>query len=92
MGDSGGRSEEQSADRNAGRKAVLVRLQGTRTLLELGLRAIHAILEKNLSTFCPCSETLWEAEFICDRLINLVEEIFKAVQHSGCGMVITGYF
>jgi hypothetical protein len=32
---------------------------------------------KYLSTFCLCAETLSEAEFKSDRLINLIEKILR---------------
>jgi hypothetical protein len=36
------------------------------------------VLAKNyLFTFSPCPETLWEAEFKGDRIINLTEEISR---------------
>jgi hypothetical protein len=33
------------------------------------------LLTKNLSTFCLCPKTLWDAKLKGDRIINLVEEI-----------------
>lgn len=34
-------------------------------------------MEKNLSTFCPCPESLWENEFKSDILTNSVKEISR---------------
>lgn len=45
-----------------------------------GLETTCYVLARNLSTFCPCLETLWEAKFKGDGLISLVEEISR--QHS----------
>jgi hypothetical protein len=50
------------------------------------------ILENNFSAFFPCPDTLSEAEFRCNVLINLVEEISMISQHSGCGMVTVAIF
>jgi GTP cyclohydrolase FolE2 len=33
--------------------------------------------QKKLSTLCPCSETLWEAQLKSDRLVNLMEDISR---------------
>jgi hypothetical protein len=40
-----------------------------RTLLGIGLEAMCVIFWQHLSTFCPCSDTMCEAEFKGDRLI-----------------------
>jgi hypothetical protein len=37
----------------------------------------YCIVAKNLSMFCPCLVTLWEAEFKSNKLINLAEEISR---------------
>jgi hypothetical protein len=41
---------------------------------ELDRGCFCSILAKNLSKFCPRSETLWEAEIKCNGLINLAKE------------------
>jgi hypothetical protein len=48
-----------------------------RTLLGNDERHSCLILTKNLSTFCPCPETLWESEFKGDGLSNLVKKISR---------------
>jgi hypothetical protein len=56
-------------------KALLVRFQmRTRTLLGTRLEAMCYIVAKK-STFYPCTETLWEADFKGDRLIDVTEDI-----------------
>jgi hypothetical protein len=51
-------------------KTVIMRFQmGMGALLEVGPEVINVIVARNLSTFCPSAETLWEAEFKGDRLI-----------------------
>jgi hypothetical protein len=84
----GGSIENQNAYRNADSKGCAHEVSvGNKDSVGNWTRGHEcSILAKNLSTFCPRSEALWEAE-----LINLVEEI-KETQHSGCGMSFAGYF
>lgn len=60
-------------------KTVLLRLQMViRTLLRIVLEAILVpFWQRTLSTFCLCSEPLYESEFKNDGLINLVGEISR---------------
>jgi hypothetical protein len=47
---------------------------------QIGIRTryhLFHILAKNLGTFCPCLETLKQAELKSDRPLNLVEEISR---------------
>jgi hypothetical protein len=41
---------------------------------------LNCILANNLSTFCPCPKTLWEAEFKGNGLITLVKEMQCSIQ------------
>jgi hypothetical protein len=53
------------------------------------------ILSKNLSTFCPCPKTFWEAEFKGDGLINLAEEVLGSsafgLWHRYCWQFLTRF-
>jgi hypothetical protein len=46
---------------------------------------------KDLSIFCPCPKTLWEAEFKGDELI-LVEEISRQPNIQVIALVFFSYF
>jgi hypothetical protein len=73
MGDSGGNSEDQNAGRNEDSEDGAHKVSG---LFWDWIRGHSCyIMAKNLSTFCPCSET-----FKSKGLISLVEEMLQ--QHS----------
>jgi hypothetical protein len=79
MDNSGRSSEEQKAGGNEVSKESAHKVSGRSEDCVRNLTKDHScyILAKNLSTFCPCPETLSEAEFKGDGLINLAKEILR---------------
>jgi hypothetical protein len=79
MGDSDGCSEDQNVERNADSADCAQEVSDGHEDSTGGEFRGHLcyMLAKNLATFCPCPETLREAEFEGDRLINVVEEISR---------------
>jgi hypothetical protein len=56
--------------------------------LEIGFETQECyILAKNISTFCPSPESLCEAEFKGDGLINLAEDISRQPSIQGVSRV-----
>jgi hypothetical protein len=50
------------------------------------------MLAKNLAIFCPCPETLWEANFQDNRLIHLMEETSRHPSIQAVACIVHGYF
>lgn len=78
MDDSAQNLEDQNADRNVDHKARQIQevLGGNENSLTFGLEASYNdyTLAENLSTFCLCSQTLPETEFMVGELINLMKK------------------
>lgn len=49
-------------------------------------------MEKNLSTFCPCPESLWENEFKNDILTNPVKEISRQLHIQAVAWLLLATF
>lgn len=79
MGISEMSSEDQNANWNADIKDCAQEFSdGNENSFGNGIRDhLFYIQAKNLSIFCLCLKPLCEAEFKCDGLINLVDEISR---------------
>jgi hypothetical protein len=77
MSNSGAGLADQSASRNVNSKGCAYMFSGGNKDSIGNWTRGHScyIIAKNLSTFCLCPETLSEAEFKSNGLINLTEEI-----------------
>lgn len=61
-------------------KFILIRFQvAIKALFRLQWRPDVLIIMKNMSVFCPCPETLWQAVFKDEWLIYPLEEMSKTV-------------
>lgn len=59
-------------------KFILIRFQvAIKALFRLQWRPDVLIIMKNMSVFCPCPETLWQAVFKDEWLICPLEEMSK---------------
>jgi hypothetical protein len=71
-------------------KIVIMKYQMGMTFVNWTRGYSYYFMAQRLSVFCTCPETLNEAEFKSDRLIEVEEEILK--ERYGCGMVTASYF
>lgn len=85
-------AEDQNANRNIGIKFILIRFQvDIKALFRLQWRPDVLIIMKNMSEFCPCPETLWQAMFRDQWLLYLLEEMSKAFSLQAMAKVLSAF-
>jgi hypothetical protein len=77
--DSGGNSEDQNSNRHVDTEDCAHEVSNKNEDSIGNWAKSHScyMLTKSLSILCPCPETLWEAEFKGNELINQVEKILR---------------